>query len=533
MNHKMPLQFQPQPPLLPKTTGGKRGPSAPISIPSLVNDEDESDQSITDHSPPSQNKILPLDLPPTVNKQNNFILLTTTKSPRGHTGSKKVIPFTASPRALNNNNSGTLNLNHSSSSHAYAPTSFIILNNNNNNNGTTFTSFNPVSNVNISNTPCENSAKNATASSNSIPPIQPGISTNNQQNLNNTCSDSTCSAVTNSNEIPVVVQVADSCVSPSAKENVPDSLPDGSNSPSASFAYEHDHDYENIASPASSTSSGPIYVRPPGFKHHAQEIIAPSLRNNLKKKKNYATLNTLREGFKKREPTPPKLKPKREPLPMKLRALPQSFWQQPNVAHQVSPSTLFPVLPPLPSRETEDTLMEIRPVTPPDENLKKPHPAPERKINVTNTDLLLKLFEGIGEDKGKSQSVSKTRTQHKKQQHMDRKQQHMDRKQQHMDRKQQHIDPKQQHMDTKQQHMDRKHTTYGQKTTPYGQKTTTYMDTKQQHMDYKTTTYGHKTYNIWTENNNIWTENNNIWTQNNIQTEVLHFQLLPQIRSSD
>ena len=36
-----------------------------------------------------------------------------------------------------------------------------------------------------------------------------------------------------------------------------------------------------------------------------------------------------------------------EPLPMKLRALPQSFWQQPNAVNSASPGTMYAVLPPL------------------------------------------------------------------------------------------------------------------------------------------------------------------------------------------
>ena len=39
---------------------------------------------------------------------------------------------------------------------------------------------------------------------------------------------------------------------------------------------------------------------------------------------------------------------------MRLRALPQSFWQQPNVTQQVSPATMFPVLPPLCNKDTEE-----------------------------------------------------------------------------------------------------------------------------------------------------------------------------------
>lgn len=67
--------------------------------------------------------------------------------------------------------------------------------------------------------------------------------------------------------------------------------------------YEHDHDYENVASPSgSSTASGPVYVRPPGFTHHAQEI---------RRRKKKATLLDRREGLKSRAPTPPKVRPRR------------------------------------------------------------------------------------------------------------------------------------------------------------------------------------------------------------------------------
>jgi hypothetical protein len=41
--------------------------------------------------------------------------------------------------------------------------------------------------------------------------------------------------------------------------------------------------------------------------------------------------------------------PVAEPVPMKLRALPQSFWQQPNHTNSLSPGAVYPVLPPLSS----------------------------------------------------------------------------------------------------------------------------------------------------------------------------------------
>lgn len=60
---------------------------------------------------------------------------------------------------------------------------------------------------------------------------------------------------------------------------------------------------------ASSTSSGPIYLRPPGFSHHAQEITRP----RIKKKKKIIAVNNL-DGtsmIRKREPAPPKHRQKR------------------------------------------------------------------------------------------------------------------------------------------------------------------------------------------------------------------------------
>lgn len=44
---------------------------------------------------------------------------------------------------------------------------------------------------------------------------------------------------------------------------------------------------------------------------------------------------------------------------MKMRAFPQSFWQQPNVAHNVSPAQNYPLLPPLVTKDGEESPGEI------------------------------------------------------------------------------------------------------------------------------------------------------------------------------
>lgn len=173
----------------------------------------------------------------------------------------------------------------------------------------------------------------------------------------------------------------------------------GSNShhQQACDGYEHDHDYENVASPSgSSTASGPVYIRPPGFQHHAQEI--------RRKKKKSPGLLDRREGLKSRAPTPPKVKPRREPLPMKLRALPQSFWKQPNNPPTLSPGNLFSSLPPLSSMKDDD-VTDVRPITPPEDKEKSKRTSkPERKLIITqDTDLFLKqLFANVMEEKKSS-----------------------------------------------------------------------------------------------------------------------------------
>ncbi|XP_071805198.1 uncharacterized protein [Asterias amurensis] len=163
---------------------------------------------------------------------------------------------------------------------------------------------------------------------------------------------------------------------------------------SGSSSEGENSDLEDIPpSPCSSTSSGPIYIRPAGFKHHAQEIQALKLRTcssvKLKKKikKNAAmtvprdTLfcpdvqdsgrdkNNNNSNSNKLSSVPQsraKQKTKKDPLPMKLRALPQSFWQQPNTVNTAPPGAMYTVLPPVSKTEQPciAEITDVRPVTP-------------------------------------------------------------------------------------------------------------------------------------------------------------------------
>lgn len=124
--------------------------------------------------------------------------------------------------------------------------------------------------------------------------------------------------------------------------------------------------------------------------------------------------------------TTPRNKTHRDPLPMRMRALPQSFWQQPNRPHNVSPATIYAVLPPLVTRDGED-VTDLRPMTPPEEeekdlksktsrsvsvsNLPSSRTVPslserlhgngrqsERSVTVSNAELLYKLFDVVEKD---------------------------------------------------------------------------------------------------------------------------------------
>lgn len=164
-------------------------------------------------------------------------------------------------------------------------------------------------------------------------------------------------------------------------------------------------DYENIASPGgSSTASGPVYVRAPGFEHHGQSLLAaphpsPAKKSAENKAKparkgsviSVTDLSALNEG--RSVSTRVRAKPKKEPLPMKLRALPQSFWQQPDETSGVSPA--LSVLPPLFKHDTQDDITAVRPLTPPEASGERRPRSPDRIVRVKNTDLLMRLFDEV------------------------------------------------------------------------------------------------------------------------------------------
>jgi len=99
---------------------------------------------------------------------------------------------------------------------------------------------------------------------------------------------------------------------------------------------------------------------------------------------------------------------KKEPLPMKLRALPQSFWQQPNVANPLSPGAVYSTLPPLPGQAGPDTeLLEHIPaladVAGEDAEELLDKKKSEQTVTAANTDLLFSLFNGVEEDENQRQ----------------------------------------------------------------------------------------------------------------------------------
>ncbi|KAJ9575727.1 hypothetical protein L9F63_007373, partial [Diploptera punctata] len=94
------------------------------------------------------------------------------------------------------------------------------------------------------------------------------------------------------------------------------------------------------------------------------------------------------------------------PLPMKLRALPQSFWQQPNHTNCLSPGAIYPILPPLSSLgaakdDVENVAAGMRSTASPEEG--------RREVSVANTDLLFSLFRGIEDEQPKVTVVRRGR----------------------------------------------------------------------------------------------------------------------------
>nr|CAD7428689.1 unnamed protein product [Timema monikensis] len=128
-------------------------------------------------------------------------------------------------------------------------------------------------------------------------------------------------------------------------------------------------EYEPAYSPdgsSNASSEGPVYVRKPGFEHHAQEFERrPHGDHGGHRSKSAARTKKKRgvvcgpaegrtnagdgktTGGEVPGSSKNKNKNKKDPLPMRLRALPQSFWQQPNKPTSLSPGAIFPVLPPL------------------------------------------------------------------------------------------------------------------------------------------------------------------------------------------
>nr|CAD7198349.1 unnamed protein product [Timema douglasi] len=229
-------------------------------------------------------------------------------------------------------------------------------------------------------------------------------------------------------------------------------------------------EYEPVYSPdgsSNASSEGPVYVRKPGFEHHAQEFErrphgdhgghrgksaartkkkrvvvcgpaegrtnagdgkttggeVPGSSKNKKKKApshpitpssditesgeiwQHLFVDVANSSFSPYPPSSdiaeseeiwqhlflsPPLTTCSDPLPMRLRALPQSFWQQPNKPTSLSPGAIFPVLPPL----KEDNVSA--------DDGGSTHGEAQRSrrqvISVANTDLLFSLFREVEEE---------------------------------------------------------------------------------------------------------------------------------------
>ncbi|XP_037076514.1 uncharacterized protein LOC119097576 [Pollicipes pollicipes] len=131
----------------------------------------------------------------------------------------------------------------------------------------------------------------------------------------------------------------------------------------------------------------------PGLWPGAREATGARPKTQSRKKKNLLTISQQPEVSDETVIGTPKSRFRREPLPMKMRALPQSFWQQPNT-NSTSPSSGS--LPPLvtTAKDAQD-LNEVRPVTPPECRGQARPEERTRTVTVGNTELLFSLFDGV------------------------------------------------------------------------------------------------------------------------------------------
>ncbi|XP_042874588.1 uncharacterized protein LOC122254786 isoform X1 [Penaeus japonicus] len=95
---------------------------------------------------------------------------------------------------------------------------------------------------------------------------------------------------------------------------------------------------------------------------------------------------------------------------MKMRALPQSFWLQPNKNNNLPPSCS--VLPPLILGKDSSDVIDVRPVTPPDDEkevkevkAEKEEKKADRILKVGNTELLFSLFDSVEQGDRKKVAV--------------------------------------------------------------------------------------------------------------------------------
>ncbi|GAB6019269.1 hypothetical protein CHUAL_000869 [Chamberlinius hualienensis] len=88
-----------------------------------------------------------------------------------------------------------------------------------------------------------------------------------------------------------------------------------------------------------------------------------------------------------------KFRVKKEPLPMKLRALPQSFWQQPNATIDISPGQIYAKLPPLLSKEVSDDIRSPSSSSIEAKSETKAQSSAKSFLRVTDTDWIFQLFD--------------------------------------------------------------------------------------------------------------------------------------------
>ncbi|GAB1609454.1 uncharacterized protein LOC115221002 [Argonauta hians] len=127
------------------------------------------------------------------------------------------------------------------------------------------------------------------------------------------------------------------------------------------------------------------------------------LPKKSKLKKTCNGLLQLSKELKRKNPGLNRLKVKKESVPMRQRIFPLSFWQQPNRTPQASPVDIYTILPPLETRQPEETITGQLGLETTSSTTSQDYVPPKKEYKVIESDkaayFLEKMFSVINREK--------------------------------------------------------------------------------------------------------------------------------------